>query len=421
MRIGISYSWDDDEHKKWVRTLADRLRAAGFEVIYDGGQRLGQRLPHFMEQMVSRSDRVLVVCTANYKQRFDDRVGGIGYEGNLISGEIVRNHGTIKFIPLLRRNSWPEALPRCLDGMLGLDFIGTTLFEERWTDLVSELQVSTPQAEIDIGQDEPEWTDRLTYGAADVREALAAIRQQGHEYYRVIEMHPNPRGYEKSNNDIIRALKESVVWHDDHPWPISVGLLEFLLKVDDDDIAHDPYVKTKSYSGGVSYSLRMDHMQRFEYIEARRDCSVTIVETEDFHWFRHGQLMFDKAIGTTSDALKFWPAFYKTLLGANPVDFQVRWHGLRGLRLTAMEGRFVKQVPTLAISPRICEHDDPIASDVLSGSTPDVIRWERDFVGRTTGFLFGQFRFDPDEQLVTDILTAYHANLGGPPTNKFAY
>ena len=33
MKIGISYSWDDEEHKEWVRVLAARLEAAGFEVL----------------------------------------------------------------------------------------------------------------------------------------------------------------------------------------------------------------------------------------------------------------------------------------------------------------------------------------------------------------------------------------------------
>ena len=31
----ISYSWDDDAHKEWVRQLATRLRADGVDVTLD--------------------------------------------------------------------------------------------------------------------------------------------------------------------------------------------------------------------------------------------------------------------------------------------------------------------------------------------------------------------------------------------------
>lgn len=33
--VFISYTWDSDEHKRWVRSLADQLIEAGFEVVYD--------------------------------------------------------------------------------------------------------------------------------------------------------------------------------------------------------------------------------------------------------------------------------------------------------------------------------------------------------------------------------------------------
>lgn len=143
MKIGISYSWDDEEHRNWVRALADRLRSAGFEVLYDRGQQLGVRLPRFMEQMVSQSVRVLVICTAKYKHRFDKRQGGVGYEGNLISGEIVGEEGTAKFIPVLRRDSWEEALPLCLVGALGADLRDSDSYEERYEALIEELSAAS--------------------------------------------------------------------------------------------------------------------------------------------------------------------------------------------------------------------------------------------------------------------------------------
>ena len=46
----ISYSWDDDEHKSWVRAFAERLRADGVEAILDQWAAVpGDQLPQFME------------------------------------------------------------------------------------------------------------------------------------------------------------------------------------------------------------------------------------------------------------------------------------------------------------------------------------------------------------------------------------
>jgi hypothetical protein len=125
--------------------------------------------------------------------------------------------------------------------------------------------------------------------------------------------------------------------------------------------------------------------------------------------------MFDKAIGATSDALKFWAEFYKTLLGNNQVDFRIRWNGLQSLQLTAMEERFARAAPTLSVSPRFCHHSAPVESDLLSASPQNAVGWEFDFVRRAAGYLLGQFRFDPAEALTLEVLADYHAALTGPP------
>ena len=64
-KVFISYSWDtengDDEHKKWVRDLATKLRSHGVDVILDQFDlRLGDDLPFFMEQGLTISH--LVIC-----------------------------------------------------------------------------------------------------------------------------------------------------------------------------------------------------------------------------------------------------------------------------------------------------------------------------------------------------------------------
>lgn len=122
IRVFISYSWDSEEHKAWAVAFAKKLRDHGIDAIIDQMQLgLGARSPEFMEQSVSQSDRVLVICTEGYKQRFDKRQGGAGYEGHIISAEMIGHSGTTKFVPILRKGDWVTALPTALLGVFGVD------------------------------------------------------------------------------------------------------------------------------------------------------------------------------------------------------------------------------------------------------------------------------------------------------------
>ncbi|MFZ3211902.1 MAG: toll/interleukin-1 receptor domain-containing protein [Terriglobales bacterium] len=122
LRVFVSYSWDTEEHKKWALALANRLREHGIDAIIDQTHlSLGARSPEFMECSVRESGRVLVVCTEIYKRRFDNREGGAGYEGHIITGEIVNEVGKNKFIPVLRNGDWKSAIPTALSGIYGVD------------------------------------------------------------------------------------------------------------------------------------------------------------------------------------------------------------------------------------------------------------------------------------------------------------
>jgi hypothetical protein len=121
-QVFISYSWDSEEHKAWVLWLAKQLRHDGIDAVLDQTHLpLGARSPEFMERSVRESRCVLVVCTEGYKRRFDNREGGAGYEGHIITGEIVNEVGENKFIPVLRSGDWKSAMPTALSGAHGVD------------------------------------------------------------------------------------------------------------------------------------------------------------------------------------------------------------------------------------------------------------------------------------------------------------
>lgn len=138
--VFISYSQEDDEHKKWVKDLADRLLSDGIEVTVDQYDlTLGDRLPQFMEQSVSRVDYVLVICTPTYKSKSDARRGGVGYEGHIISGELLTKGNERKFIPVIRKGSIVKALPDFLAGKYGIDLTDGKEYENNYKDLVTTI------------------------------------------------------------------------------------------------------------------------------------------------------------------------------------------------------------------------------------------------------------------------------------------
>jgi hypothetical protein len=142
----ISYSWDDDAHKRWVRDLASRLRSDGADVTLDQWHLVpGDQLPAFMETAVRESDFVLIVCTARYKQRSDARSGGVGYEGDIISGQVLTKSNQRKFIPILREAPWEVSAPTWVAGKYCIALTGDPYSEQQYDDLLTTLLGTRPQ------------------------------------------------------------------------------------------------------------------------------------------------------------------------------------------------------------------------------------------------------------------------------------
>lgn len=58
-KVFVSYSWDDDEHREWVRTFASRLRSDSIDAELDRWKLApGDQLPEFMERAVRENDFV---------------------------------------------------------------------------------------------------------------------------------------------------------------------------------------------------------------------------------------------------------------------------------------------------------------------------------------------------------------------------
>src|ERR1035438_2422890 len=121
-RVLMSYSWEGQEHNDWVLQLATQLQHDGIEVIFDQWHlHPGQEKQHFMEQAVTHSDFVVVICTEKYAERANNREGGVGYESMIITAEMADQILTKKFIPVLSSGSFKTSLPIYIKGRMGVD------------------------------------------------------------------------------------------------------------------------------------------------------------------------------------------------------------------------------------------------------------------------------------------------------------
>jgi hypothetical protein len=136
----ISYSWDSEGHRTWVRALAERLRADGVEANIDQWAAVpGDQLPEFMERAIAGHSFVLIVCTPRYKAKSEAREGGVGYEGDIITGELLQSRNHRKFIPVLRQGDWSISAPGWLAGKYYIDLRDGERHEAQYDDLLSTL------------------------------------------------------------------------------------------------------------------------------------------------------------------------------------------------------------------------------------------------------------------------------------------
>lgn len=139
--VFISYSWDNEEHKEWVKNLADDLCSEGVNVILDRYElRPGKSLPHFVETSISASDRIIIVFTPNYKLKAEKRTGGVGYEYSIMNAELYENQtNNKKIIPVLRAGSKTESIPEFMQQYIHIDMMTDENFENSFTDLLREI------------------------------------------------------------------------------------------------------------------------------------------------------------------------------------------------------------------------------------------------------------------------------------------
>ncbi len=140
-KLFISYCWSSHSHETWVLEFATRLRASGVNVILDKWHlKEGNDAVVFMEQMVSDPEikKVVIVSNRAYKDKADDRKGGVGTETQIISKKVYENQKQDKFVAVIREKdeAGEPYLPIYFESKIYVDLSEPDTYEENFEKLI---------------------------------------------------------------------------------------------------------------------------------------------------------------------------------------------------------------------------------------------------------------------------------------------
>lgn len=123
-RVFISYTHAPAGHAEKVLALATRLVGDGVDVRLDQWEnRPGVVWPTWMQDQVEAADVVVVVCNAEYAERFKGKAhapgpgGGVAFEGVLLTNTLMVTHGRGgKFVPVVFSDAELAHVPTVLAG-----------------------------------------------------------------------------------------------------------------------------------------------------------------------------------------------------------------------------------------------------------------------------------------------------------------
>jgi len=149
-KVFISYSWDSEKHKEWVKNLVDALFKDGIDVILDQYElKAGREMNHFMEKSIKDSHFILLILTENYKLKSDNLQGGVGYEYSIIRKELYRSlKENNKFIPILRGKKAELSIPFFMDSLKYIDFRANKEYKNKYLELIKQIYSISDKPEI---------------------------------------------------------------------------------------------------------------------------------------------------------------------------------------------------------------------------------------------------------------------------------
>ena len=151
-KVFFSYSHDSSQHKAWVLKLASELLENGIDVTLDQWDLTpGQDIAAFMDRGIRESEHVILICSETYVRKAEARKGGVGFESLVVTGEVVTDLDTRKFIPLVRGNAIEPRIPRFLGARLYIDFTDDNSYIAQRADLLRVLHRAPVNIKPTIG------------------------------------------------------------------------------------------------------------------------------------------------------------------------------------------------------------------------------------------------------------------------------
>lgn len=152
-RVFISYAWEDDAYREWVRALAGRLIKDGIDVRLDRWHLRGtDHIPDFMTRELRQADRVLVICSPKYRRNVHateegQPISGVGWEARLLTSRLFLGaENENKILVALGRGVWKESAPDIILGQRYIDLSDPARFESAFRELVQEITGTSEQA-----------------------------------------------------------------------------------------------------------------------------------------------------------------------------------------------------------------------------------------------------------------------------------
>jgi len=137
----ISYAWSSPEHQSWVLKLSEELVQQGVDVILDRwGLREGHDKFEFMEKMVTDPSvgKVIIVCDRVYKEKANQRSGGVGTETQILTPQLYGGQKKDKFCAVLAEHDdeGNAYLPAYYESRLYIDLSDDELYAQNFEQLV---------------------------------------------------------------------------------------------------------------------------------------------------------------------------------------------------------------------------------------------------------------------------------------------
>lgn len=413
--VFISYSHDSEDHKAWVLRLAVELRERGVDATLDQWDLApGQDVAAFMQKGILDADRVILVCSEVYVRKAEGGTGGVGFERLIVTGEVVQNIDTRKFIPLVRANPAEPRIPRFLGPRLYIDFNDEAAYEAKREELLRELLGAPANVKPPLGANP--FSGELPKQAAPARvvgptgitraggqllsepwfEAERAVADKGLLQIGLegcmelrFGLHEQ---ISKSQLDLLNGVRKSEIHT--FGWPIGVTLEN-----------RDEY-KPRPYGDGIRAEISiakesLSGRQTYDYWAARRNGDFYLLQSlfEDMRGEK--LLFFNTRIVRVAEALMFAANLYSNL-GVSPeatFSLRVSHRGLAGRTLTSAGGN-------RHVFSRVC-HESVSESEVVVGlgKSRDTLV---DDVRRIVEPLFMLFEFQEfGEEIYKDIVRRF--------------